>query len=122
MRGLVTAAGLEITVDHAQEEILVRLQGHLGIDSSPDLRDRLLTMLRGESAKDVIVDLTEVPYIDNSGIATLIEGLKTARNRGTKLYLQGLQGRLLHLFQVTGVLTLFEASGGIRDSSSSKVS
>src|SRR5882762_4080696 len=118
MRGLVNTTGLEITVDHSEAEILVRLQGHLGIDSSPDFRDRLLTMLRGQSAKTVIVDLTDVPYIDTSGIATLIEGLKAARNRGTRLCLQGLQGRLLHLFQVTGVLTLFETSGCIRDSSS----
>jgi len=122
MRGLVTTTGLEITVDHSEAGILVRLQGHLGIDSSPELRDRLLVMLREESAKAVTIDLTDVPYIDTSGIATLIEGLKAARNRGTRLCLQGLQGRLLHLFQVTGVLTLFETSGCIRDSSSTKVS
>ena len=61
----------------------------------------------------VIFDLTEVPYIDSSGIATLIEGLKIARNRQIAFCLQGLQGRLLHLFEVTGVLALFKASGCI---------
>ena len=40
-----------------------------------------------------MVDLTDVPYIDSSGLATLIEGLKIARNRQTSLCLQGLQGR-----------------------------
>lgn len=113
-RGKVTAAdGLEITADHGDESVLVRLHGRLSIDSSPRLRDQLLAMLRRPSPEAVIVDLTEVSYMDASGIATLLEGLKIARNRQTTLCLQGLQGRLLHLFEVTGVLALFEASGCI---------
>ena len=116
-----TANGLDITVDHGEQGIIMRLHGHINIDSSPTLRDQLLALLRSQSAGAVMVDLTDVPYIDSSGLATLIEGLKIAHNRRIRLCLQGLQGRLLHLFQVTGVLTLFDASGCISDSSSSKV-
>jgi anti-sigma B factor antagonist len=102
--------------------IVVRLRGHVGIDSSPELRDRLLGILRGQSAKAVIVDLTSVPYVDSSGIATLIEGLKIARNLNIMFCLRGLQGRLLHLFQVTGVFNLFETKGRISASSPPKES
>lgn len=105
--------GLEITVDDAAEGTVLRLCGRVTIDSSPALRDRLLIMLRGQAPTAVIVDLNEVSYIDSSGIATLIEGLKIARNRQTAFCVQGLQGRLLHLFEVTGVLALFKASGCI---------
>jgi len=80
--------GLEITVDHGAEGIVVRLRGHVGIDSSPELRDRLLGILRGQSAKALTVDLTNVPYVDSSGIATLIEALKIARHRQTKFCLR----------------------------------
>ena len=47
----------------------MRLRGHLGIDSSPALRDRLLAMLQRQSMETVVVDLTEVSYLDASGIA-----------------------------------------------------
>ncbi len=113
-RGKLNAAdGLEITVDDAAEGKVLRLRGRVTIDSSPALRDRLLVILRGQAPTAVIFDLSEVPYIDTSGIATLIEGLKIARNRQIAFCLQGLQGRLLHLFEVTGVLALFEANGCI---------
>ena len=113
-RGKLNAAdGLEITVDDAAEGTVLRLRGRVTIDSSPALRDRLLVMLRGQAPPAVIFDLSEVPYIDTSGIATLVEGLKIARNRQIAFCLQGLQGRLLHLFEVTGVLALFEANGCI---------
>lgn len=108
---VLTANGFEITVHHGGEGRIVRLRGRLNIDSSPALRDRLLAVLQAPSPEGVMVDLTDVTYIDSSGIATLIEGLKIARQRQTSLCLRGLQGRLLHLFQVTGVLTLFEKSG-----------
>jgi anti-sigma B factor antagonist len=117
-----TRDGLEIIVHHRDESSTMRLLGRLNIDSSPALRDRLLAFLGVERPKAVVVDLTDITYIDSSGIATLIKGLKIARNRQTTLCVEGLQGRLLHLFQVTGVLTLFEKNGCGSISSVSKVS
>ena len=122
-RGIITATdGFEITVHHGDEGSIVRLNGRVNIDSSPALHDQLLAMLQAEPPEAVIVDLTDVSYIDGSGIATLIEGLKIARQRQTTLCLQGLQGRLVHFFQVTGVSTLFEKNGCGSTSSVSKVS
>ncbi len=105
------APDLEIILSEADGETLVRLRGHLGIDSSPALRDRLLAVLQGESTETVVVDLTEVSYLDASGIATLVEGLKIARSRRKALRIRGLQGRVLHLFEVTGLLDIFEING-----------
>jgi anti-sigma B factor antagonist len=118
---MVTATDLEITVNEGQEGTLVHLRGRLSIDSSPAFRDRLLAMLRRQPPAAVIVDLTEVSYIDASGVATLVEGLKTALNRQTTLCLQGLQGRVRHLFEVTGLLTLFETTGCGSATSTAKV-
>jgi anti-sigma B factor antagonist len=119
---MVTATDLEITEDENEAGKLVRLRGRLSIDSSPAFRDRLLAMLQRQSPKAVIVDLTEVSYMDASGLATLVEGLKTARNRQATLCLQGLQGRVRHLFEVTGLLTLFETGGCGSATSDAKVS
>lgn len=116
-----TTGGLEISVTHGQEGALVHLKGRVNIDSSPGLRDRLLAILQGEHPEAVTIDLSEVPYIDLSGIATLIEALKVARNRETTLHLAGLQERLLHVLEVTGVLSLFEASSHASPSSASGV-
>src|SRR6476646_3154173 len=103
-------SGLGITVLQNNDEVLARLNGHTTVDSSADLRDRLLAVLSEEPAPRVVtVDLTGLSYVEASGIATLIEALKTARRRRTTFCLQGRGGSLLRLFEVTGVLTLFEA-------------
>ena len=111
---------LEINVENHDGEPLLRLRGRLDIDSSSEFRDRLLATLRAKSQQFVVVDFAEVVYIDSSGLATLIEGLKAAHNCQSRLRVQGLQGRLLHLFEVTGVLSLFEAIGCESTSSASR--
>jgi len=99
---------LAIKVDNGDDRTFVRLRGRLGIDSSPTLRGHLLAMLQGQGPKMIIVDLAEVSHIDASGIATLLEALKLAHNRHTTLCLTGLQGRMVRLFEVTGLQSVFE--------------
>src|SRR5215467_14053889 len=112
MRAIVpTTEELEIAIDHEEAGSIVRLRGRLNINSSPALRDRLIAILQVQSPQPVIVDFNEVSYVDSSGIATVVESLGMARMRHTTLCLRGLQGRLLHLFQVIGVSTLFEKKG-----------
>lgn len=89
-------------------ETLVTLDGRLTIDSSPELRNRLIEILRGEPLRNLAVDLSDVPYMDLSGVATLLEALKISRGRNTELQLTGLHDRPRYLLEVTGLLSLFE--------------
>ena len=108
-----SSGNLEITVDHHGKEAVVQVSGRINVDSSPDLRDHLRAVLSEEpSLRTVVVDLSGVAYIETSGVATLIEALRVARHRETNFRLQGLSGAVLRLFEVIGVLALFESSGG----------
>jgi anti-sigma B factor antagonist len=108
----VTSGGnLEISVDELGNDAIVRPSGRINVDSSPDLRDRLLAILSAEPLpRAITVDLAGVSSIETSGIATLIEALRIARHHQTIFCLQGLSGSVLRLFEVTGVLTLFDRS------------
>ena len=116
-----TTGGLEITTGQSGACTIVRLNGRVDIESSPEFRDRLLVLLEKQSTDAVTVDLTNVPYMDASGIATLIEALKIARGRRTVFCIQGLTGSVRRLFEVTGVVALFEASGCLTSPSQSRV-
>lgn len=110
-----SSSDLRISVDQVGKDAVVRLSGRIDVDSSPDLRDRLRTLLSEETLpRTITVDLAGVSYIETSGVATLIEALRIARHHRVSFSLQGLGGASLRLFQVTGVLALFDvgASGG----------
>ena len=99
---------LSIVVSAEQGRTRLTVKGWVTIDSSPALRDQLLTILRPKSPPALTIDLTAVPYIDCSGLATLVEGLKLARASQTTLRLS-LHERPRYLMEVTGLLALFEA-------------
>ena len=104
-------------VDNPQIEIvdtgngaLASLRDRIDIDSSPAVRDQLITLLHGLHPRTVCIDLSGVTHLDSSGLATLIEALKIARNCKTELRLQGLHDRLQRLFEATGILSLFNGN------------
>jgi anti-sigma B factor antagonist len=107
---MTSGSNLEISVDRLGKDVVVRPSGHIDVDSSPALRDRLIEVLSEVPNQVVTVDLTGVTYIEASGIATLMEALRTARRHQTTFCLRGLNGSVLRLFEVTGVLALFESS------------
>lgn len=89
---------------------LASFYGRVDIDSSPAMRIQLLALFETPHSREVSIDLSGVTHIDSSGIATLIEAQKIARGHQTVLRLQGLHDQLIRLFEVTGVLTLFDGS------------
>src|SRR5215468_8389942 len=105
-----TAHDLEIAVDREQGVTTLRLRGRIGIDSSPVMRDQLLATLRAPLQQLVALDLTEVSYVDTSGIATLIEAIKVARICKVTFCVRGLQARVVHLLKAAGLMNLFEAN------------
>jgi len=117
-----SSSNLKISVDQEGKDAVVRVTGRVDVDSSPDLRDRLRTLLSEDALpQTIIIDLAGVSYIETSGVATLIEALRIARHHQTNFRLQGLSGAVLRLFEVTGVLALFETNDSRQSSSGEKV-
>jgi anti-anti-sigma factor len=109
---ITTDSNLEISVDQSGKDFVVLLNGRINVDSSPDLRDQLVAILSEVPLpRTVTVDLAGVSNIETSGIATLIEALRIARHYQVGFYLQGVAGSVLRLFEVAGVLALFDLAG-----------
>jgi len=96
-----------MNVAMGSDDAVASLCGRIDIDSSPAVRDALLALLNARHPRVVTIDLSAVTHIDSSGVATLIEALKVARAQKTEMRLQGLEDRLLRLFDITGILSLF---------------
>ena len=85
---------------------IVDVAGQIDLGSSQALRKTLLESLKG--AKSMAINLSAVKYIDSSGIASLLEVLKEARNSEKRLVLFGLTGAVLQVLQLTRLTGVFE--------------
>jgi anti-sigma B factor antagonist len=64
-------------------------------------------MRREEPAETVILDLTDVPYIDSAGLGLLVTAYVSRQKAGRRMVLSGINPRVQKLFDVTRVTSLF---------------
>lgn len=62
---------------------------------------------REENAPTVILDLSEVPYIDSSGLGSLVSAYVSRQKAGRGVALTGVNERVFRLFEVTRTESLF---------------
>jgi anti-sigma B factor antagonist len=70
--------GLAIENEQSSEGSLIRIVGEVDLYSSPELRKAILKSIP-KARGSLAIDLNGVTYIDSSGVATLVEGLRSAR-------------------------------------------
>ncbi len=101
---------MEINVKRDGACSIVYVTGDVDLYSSPQLRDTVLDLFRNREQQKVILNLTEVPYVDSSGIASLVEALQEAKRQEARLILVGLNDGPRHVLELTRLLNVFEVA------------
>ncbi len=103
---------MTVTVRERGQAAIVDVEGQLTFESTPDLRGPLLQALQKKTQAAVLVNLGAVGYMDSSGIATLVEGLKAAQANKVSFGLCGLNKNLrnvLELVRLDKVFRIFKS-------------
>ncbi len=90
------------------------LSGDVDMYSSPQFRKELLSMV-GKKPAMLLIDFKEVSYIDSSGIATLVEGLRGMMSHGGKMKLLGIPDRIVEIFSFSKLDKVFDICGTLDD-------
>ena len=86
--------------------VVLRVEGEVDLESSPTLWSELRGLLGRGGA--VVVDLSAVDYIDSSGVAVLIQGLKHAGRTKVDFRLRRPSGRVTAVLELAQLTRLFE--------------
>jgi len=105
------AGDMTVHVTPGSNHITVAVDGRVSVDSSPNLRSALLDLLRRKASPLIYIELSGVSYLDTSGLATLLEALKAARERSVILRVTGIGGAARTLAEIAQLDTIFRAWG-----------
>ena len=97
---------LAIEIEERQGATIVHLVGEVDLNVSPKLRSRLKELTSQRKAL-VIIDMASVPYIDSSGVATLVECLQSVSRYHGVLRLCSLTKRASGVFEISRLDTVF---------------
>src|SRR4051794_20145537 len=82
------------------------LHGEIDLNVSPEIAVTFNELVRDKPPR-VVVDLTDVTYIDSSGLAVLIVGMQQVKEYGGKFALAGLQNDVQSILQIARLDQLF---------------
>jgi anti-sigma B factor antagonist len=86
--------------------VVVSARGEIDFGSAPRLRDVALEQLAG-GGRTLVLDLSEVEFIDSIGLGTIVAVLKRARSMGGDLALVITSDRIRRPFELTGLTHAF---------------
>ncbi len=85
------------------EATILEVGGEMDLHSAPQLRAALADITQSKQAR-IVVDLSEVMFVDSTGVGALVGALKRAREAGGALHFCGAQPRVRRVFEITGLL------------------
>jgi len=91
---------MEIKTRSAGDVIIFELAGRFDNYSTPAIAEQLDQIVQQNSPK-IIVDLSGVSFVDSTGLATLVQGMKRSRQQNGDLLLCGLQRSVYMIFELT---------------------
>jgi anti-anti-sigma factor len=102
-----TGTDLVPTARKEGDAVIASVCGEIDLHNSPELRVALLGVLMKEQPKKIILNLGQVPYMDSSAIAVLVETLQRLRKTGGRLFLTQLQPRVKGLLEIARLDSIF---------------
>jgi anti-sigma B factor antagonist len=103
--------GLDVDDTRSPHTVLA-VKGEIDVYTAPRLREKLVDLV-SQGRRQIVVDLEGVDFLDSTGLGVLVGGLKRLRSNGGDLSLVCTQARILKVFEITGMTTVFSISASV---------
>jgi anti-sigma B factor antagonist len=97
---------------------VLEVKGEVDLYTSPQLRDKVTELIEQGQSR-LVIDLTDVGFMDSSGLGVLVTALKRARERDGALALVCPEGSVHKVLTITGLDRVFPIYGSVGEASAS---
>ena len=113
---------MTITVEDISNGAIVRVSGEVDLSVSPEVKEKISEQININKKennftipKSVYADLSEVTYIDSSGIASLIHSHQHAAKSGVNFYLFKTSPGVLKVIQLARLDSIFKLVDTVKE-------
>jgi len=106
---------MKVKIVERYEAVILELKGNvMGGPEATEFSDTLKKLLT-EGKKNLILDLSEVKFMNSSGLGMMISGLTTVKKEGGLLKLACVAEKIQSLLMITKLITIFETYDTIEE-------
>jgi anti-sigma B factor antagonist len=106
--------GIDLKTEDGGETLVFRLRGSLDLATAPTVR-AALSDAADKGSHNLIVDLTQLEFLDSTGLGVLIGAHRRAAERGGSLRLVVQDGPISRLLNITGLIAVFSVYHSFED-------
>ncbi len=105
---------IDLKTEDGGDTLVFRLRGSLDLATAPTVR-AALTDATDNDSHHIIVDLTQLEFLDSTGLGVLIGAHRRAAEHGGSLRLIVRDGPISRLLNITGLIAVFAAYHSLED-------
>jgi stage II sporulation protein AA (anti-sigma F factor antagonist) len=95
-----------LTVKIKNDTLIVRISGDLDLVIAKEFRDTVDKILLDKSLKNLILDISEVNFIDSSGLGAILGRYKILQQRGGKMSIWGAKPSVYRILDLSGIMKI----------------
>jgi anti-sigma B factor antagonist len=103
----IIARTMNIETRKKGDVVIVDFQGRLAVGVGDEVLPRLVSELLDEGNRKILLNLSDIDYIDSNGLGELVQSLKTSKRFGAQLVLLKPQDRVRKTLKLTNLLPMF---------------
>lgn len=92
--------------DESRDCQKISLKGEIDLDTAEQFRSELKKVTE-QKIMDIVIDMSQLDYIDSSGLGILIGTLKKLKTQNKDIYLNSLKDNVKKVFTITGLDKIF---------------
>jgi anti-sigma B factor antagonist len=97
----------DVTLTTDGGQVVVVVVGDIDVLSAGVLREALAKAVRSAGTGAIVVDLSDVGFMDSSGVQALLDGYHSAMVAGGTLSVRGASGTAERVLNIVGLASLF---------------
>jgi anti-sigma B factor antagonist len=101
------AAAMNIEVRKSDDVVIVDFKGRLAVGVGDEVLPQVIDEILDEGFKKILLNLSEMDYIDSNGLGELVQSLKRSKSQGASLRLLKPQDRVAKTLRLTNLLPMF---------------
>lgn len=103
---------LELSQRVDGDAVIVSVSGEVDAHTAPEL-DHLLSETVNDGCTRIVVDLSDVGFLDSTGLGVLVKALKRCRDSGGFVSVVAVHERIVKVFRITGLDGPFSVSDSV---------
>jgi anti-sigma B factor antagonist len=105
---------MQIATTPGSDRYVIAVSGEVDLATSPDLDSAIIAAIESGTSS-VVIDLSDVSFMDSSGLGVVVRGLKRCREADKDLDLVITNERVLKVFGITGLDQVIPIHDSIED-------